>query len=148
MFKQSGEGEYEANSESGVRHLFRLAHYAFQDTLDGEGVFHHHVIETADDDTVAYEAGRELMYEFMARYLAGVYEKEEYDLDRSPGHEALLDVLELATARARAGETDFSVDELDRAEVEVLDEDADEAGDEEAGGEEGGDESEGPPRDG
>jgi hypothetical protein len=139
MFKQSGEGEYEANAESGVRHLFRLAHYEFQDTLDGEGVFHHHVIETADDDTVAYEAGRELMYEFMARYLAGVYEKEEYEMDRSPGHEALLDVLELATARARAGETDFSVDELDRAEVEVLDEDGDDGeGDEAEGGEAGG----------
>ena len=122
MFKQSTDEEYEANSESGVRHLFTLAHYAFQDTLDGEGAFHHHVIETADDDTVVYEAGRELMYEFMARYLAGVYEKDEYRLDRSPGHEALLDVLELAAARARAGETDFSVDELDRAEVEVMDE--------------------------
>jgi len=137
MFKLSGDGEYEANSESGVRHLFRLAHYQFQDTLDGEGIFHHHVIETADDDTVAYEAGRELMYEFMARYLAGVYEKEEYEMDRSPGHEALLDVLELATARARAGETDFSVDELDRAEVEVLD-DEDEGEDEDGGGDGGG----------
>jgi hypothetical protein len=136
MFKLSSGDEYDAHSAGGVRHLFALGHFAFQDTLDDEGQFHHFAVETAegddDDDPVPYEVGQELMYEFMARYLAGVYEKEEYDLDHSPGHHALLDVLEIAAARARAGETDFTVDELDHSEVEVLDE-SDEDEDEEDG---------------
>jgi hypothetical protein len=136
MFKLSTDDEHAVHSQGGVRHLFALGHFAFQDTLDDEGDFHHFVVETAaDDERVRYEVGQDLMYEFMARYLAGVYEKEEYRLERSPGHDALLDVLEMAAARARAGETEFTVDELDHAEVEVLDE-----GDEEEGGEEPDDE--------
>jgi len=53
------------------------------------------------------------MYEFMARYLAGEYEKSEYELERSPAQEALLDTLEIAAARARSGETEREFDDLD-----------------------------------
>jgi hypothetical protein len=63
-----------------------------------------------------YETDRETMYELMARYLAGEYEKAEYEMERSPAHEALLDTLEIAAARARAGETEFSFDDLGVAE--------------------------------
>lgn len=124
MFKKSPDGDYEALSEGGVRHLFKLGPYEFHDTLDDDGAFHHFVLESAqgDADTAAYEVDWETMYEFMARYLAGEYEKAEYRMERSPGHDALLDMLEIAAARARAGETEFSLEDLERGETEVLDE--------------------------
>lgn len=125
MFQQCSEDHYAACSESGVRHLFRLGQYQFQDTLDDEGDLHHFVLETTgdSDETLRYEVDYATMYELMARFLAGEYEKEQYHLDRSPGHEALADALEMATARARAGETEFDFDDLDRGEVEVIDPD-------------------------
>lgn len=123
MFKKSPDGDYEALSEGGVRHLFKLGPYEFHDTLDDDGDFHHFVLESAagDADTSAYEVDWGTMYEFMARYLAGEYEKTEYRMERSPGHDALLDMLEIAAARARAGETEFSLEDLERGETEVLD---------------------------
>jgi hypothetical protein len=81
---------------------------------------HHFVVESpgarAEADAPVYEIDRETMYELMARYLAGEYEKVEYDMERSPAHEALLDTLEIATARARSGESEFSFDDLGVAE--------------------------------
>ena len=123
MFRKSSDEEYETESTGGVRHLFRLGNYEFHDTLDDDGRFHHFVLEQArgdDDEAAPYEVDTETMYEFMARYLAGEYEKAEYRMERSPGHDALLDVLELATARARSGETEFSLDDLERGETEIL----------------------------
>lgn len=128
MFRKSPDGDYQDLSEGGVRHLFRLGPFEFHDTLDADGTFHHFVLEGApgEDDAEerpAYEVDQETMYELMARFLAGEYEKAEYRMERSPGHDALLDLLEMATARARAGETEFSFDDLERGETEVLDED-------------------------
>lgn len=119
--------EYETHAEGGVRHLFRLGQYEFHDTIDGDEHHHHYVVEadTGGEDPPAYEVDRETMYEFMARFLAGTYELDEYDLEQSPGHNAMLDVLEIATARARAGETEFSWEEFDSPENEVLDDDLD-----------------------
>lgn len=122
MFRKSADGAYETDSTGGVRHLFRLGPYEFHDTLDDDGSFHHYVLETTQGDGAAYEVDRETMYEFMARFLGGEYEKAEYKMERSPGHDALLDVLEMATARARAGETEFSLEDMERGETEVLDE--------------------------
>lgn len=126
MFRLSSEEEYQEASEGGTRHLFALGYFEFHDTLDGEGRLRHFVLETGDDAGV-FEAGREVMYEFMARYLAGLYEKEEYEMERSPAHEALLDNLELAAARARSGEADFSLDDLEAADLyEELEEESEE----------------------
>lgn len=127
MFRHTSEDEYQSHSEGGVRHLFELGPYRFQDTAGSEGDLHHCILESAEGrDQATYEVDRDTMYEFMARYLAGEYEIREYNLDRSPAHDALLDVLELATARARSGESDFSWDEFDPGETEVLDVDSDE----------------------
>ena len=122
MFRKSPDGDYDDLSENGVRHLFRLGPYEFHDTLDEDGTLHHFLLEgAAGGERTAYEVDGETMRELMARYLAGEYEKAEYDLERSPGHDALLDQLEIGTARARAGETDFTFDDLDHEETEVLD---------------------------
>lgn len=120
MFRQRSAEEYEVGSEGGIRHLFAIGPYEFQDTIGGEDDTHHFVLEAAGDDPGIYEVDRPTMYEFMARFLAGVYEMEEYDLDRSPGHDALLDMLEMVTARARAGESAFSWDEFDHGDSELL----------------------------
>lgn len=120
MFRQSSEDEYESGSEGGRRFLFGLDHFEFHDTLDAAGVMHHFVVEAGEGEEgpAVYEADQPTMYEFMARYLAGEYEKEEYEMERSPAHEALLDLLELATAQARNGETGFSFEELEEAGYE------------------------------
>lgn len=126
MFRERSEDEYERGSEGGRRHLFALAGFTFQDALDAEGRMRHFVLEAereGEDDARPYEADRATMYELMARYLAGEYEKAEYGMERSPAHEALLDLLEIATARARSGDGDFSLDELEGA---GLDEEEDE----------------------
>lgn len=128
MFKESSTRHYETGAEGGVRHLFDLGGYLFQDTLDAEDGFHHFIVETEPGDVgpSVYEVDRETMYEFMARFLAGEHELEEYELERSPAHEALLDVLEIATARARSGESEFSWEEFDQSETEVRTENDDE----------------------
>ncbi|HET6231403.1 MAG TPA: hypothetical protein VFE05_15120 [Longimicrobiaceae bacterium] len=132
MFKQSSGAEFEEQSEGGTRYLFSLDHFDFTDALGDGGAMRHFVVHTGatEDDASYFEADQATMYEFMARYLAGEYEKNEYGMTRSPAHEALLDTLEIAAARARAGESDFALDDLD-----VSDE-LDEAGwdDEDAGG--------------
>jgi hypothetical protein len=122
MMKSRSHEEYQADTETGMRHLFRLGQYAFEDTLDAEDHFHHYILDgpASGADTSAYEVDRDSMYEFMARFLAGVYELEEYDLEQSPSHNALLDVLEIATARARAGETEFSWEDFDSPENELM----------------------------
>ncbi|MBV9773752.1 MAG: hypothetical protein JO040_07375, partial [Gemmatimonadetes bacterium] len=74
--------------------------------------------EAEEDEPRVYETDPATMYEFMARYLAGEYEKEEYEMERSPAQEALLDALELATARARSGDTDFAFDDLDEGDYD------------------------------
>lgn len=115
MFQPLSHDEADQKSEGGTRPLFTLGHYEFRDSLDGDGNLHHFVLdssETTDEPTV-YETNRRTMYEFMARYLAGEYEKSEYDLERSPAQEALLDTLEIAAARARSGETDWEFEDLD-----------------------------------
>jgi hypothetical protein len=126
MFRLSSEEQYGEKSQSGVRHLFSLGPFAFQDTLDAEEGLHHFLLEGGEspDGTVVYEVDEATMYEFMARFLAGEFEKREYQLERSPGHEALLDLLEIASARARGGETDFTVDELDEGVDEIIDEES------------------------
>jgi hypothetical protein len=127
MFRTSSEEQYGEKSQSGVRHLFSLGPFAFQDTLDEAEELHHFLLAAGEEDdaeTIVYEVDQPTMYEFMARFLAGEYEKREYELDRSPGHEALLDLLEIASARARSGETDFSIDELDAGVDEIIDEEA------------------------
>jgi len=123
MFRKSPDGDFEDLSEGGIRPLFRLGPFEFQDTLDEGGKFHHFVREGTEDDDErpTYEVDSDTMRELMARYLAGEYEKEEYELERSPGHDALLDLLEMATARARAGETELSFEDLDHEETEVFD---------------------------
>lgn len=122
MFRLRNVTEYETGSEAGVRHLFRLGSYEFQDTLDEDETYHRFILDSSNEETglVVYEVDTDTMYEFMARYLAGVYEKTEYRMEQSPGHAALLDLLEIATARARAGEDDFNLDEITRGETEVL----------------------------
>ena len=122
MFKQSTQEAYQARSQAGVRHLFGLGPYEFHDTINDDGHFHHFILETGSTDESVYEVDRETMYEFMARFLAGEYEIDEYELEHSPGHDALLDVLELATARARSGESDFSWEEFDPGAMEVMEE--------------------------
>ena len=145
MFRLRDVEAYEAGSEAGVRHLFRVGSYEFQDTLDEEETFHRFILDSSNEETglVVYEVDTETMYEFMARYLAGVYEKAEYGMEQSPGHAALLDLLEIATARARAGETEFNLDEITRGETEVLG-DAEETDEDwwEDGGDDDGDEEE------
>ena len=130
MLRQRSEEEYDADREGGVRHLFRLGQYEFQDTMDGEEKFHHYILEHAggSDEIPRYEVDRETMYEFMARFLAGTHEMEEYKMERSPAHDTLLDVLEIAAARARSGEGEFSWEEFDRVENEVIDEEEGEEG--------------------
>jgi hypothetical protein len=128
MFELSSEDLHQERAQAGVRHLFRIGNFTFEDTVDEAGGMHHFVRASGDPegDVAFYEADRYTMYEFLARYLAGEYEKQEYDMDRSPGHAALLDLLELATARARAGESDFSIDELDEGINEDMDDDEEE----------------------
>jgi hypothetical protein len=126
MFRKSSEDEHEQKSQGGTRYLFALGHFECHDAMDGEGELHHFVVETggATTDDPVYETDRVTMYELMARYLAGEYEKREYEMERSPAHEALLDMLEIAAARARAGESEFSFDDLGVAEDwDELDED-------------------------
>ena len=120
MFKQCTEDEYAQGSEGGTRYLFALDGFEFHDTMDEEGRLHHFVLESGEDEEepAIYEADQPTMYELMARYLAGEYEKEAYELERSPAHEALLDLLELATARSRSGDSGFSLDELEEGEYE------------------------------
>jgi hypothetical protein len=127
MFRRISEREYEERSAGGVRHLFRIDHFVLQDGLDDEGALHHCVIESGDDGDAAgwYLADRATMYEFLARYLAGEYEKKEYELARSPAHETLLDILEEAAARARSGETDFDITEIEEGEPLELEDGSD-----------------------
>ena len=117
MFRLSSESEHETRSQGGTRYLFALGHYECHDTMDGEGELHHFVVDTGGDgaESPVYETDRATMYELMARYLAGEYEKREYRLERSPAQDALLDTLEIAAARARGGETTFVFDDLDAA---------------------------------
>jgi len=126
MFRKTAEEAYEELASAGTRPLFAVGHFGFEDTMDGGGRFHHFVVEHGEDEDLYYEADQAVMYELVARYLAGEYEKKAYELDYSPGHHALLDLLELAAARARAGETDFDLAELDGVAEEVLDEDEEE----------------------
>lgn len=121
MFKLRSDDEYAAAAEGGIRNLFTLGPYEFHDTVDTESVMHHFIVEPADEDGPGvYEVDHPTMYEFMARYVAGVYEMEEYELEHSPGHDELLDVLEMATARARAGESRFTWEEFDKGDTELL----------------------------
>ncbi len=127
MFRERSPEEYEQLASAGVRHLFSLGDFRFHDTMDGEGTRHHFVTESNGEEPEEhhYEMDTPVTYEFMARFLAGEHELHEYEMDRSPAHDELLDILEIITARARAGESDFSWDEFDPAETEVLDEPAD-----------------------
>jgi len=140
MFRQSSETEYEGRSVGGSRHLFAIDSYEFFDVLDEEGKLHHFIIEHGDDEEgpAVYQTDRANMYEFMARFLAGEYEKREYELQNSPAHGALLDGLELALAAARSGQTGFSFDDLEWDEDEEDDQDEEdfemEGGDEAADG--------------
>lgn len=131
MLRLRTEEEYEATASGGIRHLFTLGQYDFQDTMDDDDLLHHFIREQPGEgeESRSYEVDRETMYEFMARYLAGLYELEEYDLDQSPSHLSLLDVLEIATARSRAGESEFSWDAFDQVEPEVIDDDGGDADD-------------------
>lgn len=129
MFKQRSEQEYETGSNGGVRHLFSIGPYEFHDTMNEEGSLHHFILDPGEDDGPGiYEVDQPTMYEFMARFLAGHYEIEKYHLEHSPGHDALLDVLEMASARARAGESGFSWDEFDHGDTELLNNDEPDAG--------------------
>jgi hypothetical protein len=118
MFRLSSPDEFEQASEAGTRFLFALGHFEFRDALDAEGELHHFVLDASDEaeEPTVFEADRLAMYEFMARFLAGEYEKREYRLERSPAQDALLDTLEIAAARARAGEETFVFDDLDGVE--------------------------------
>ena len=128
MFRLSTADEYEANSTEGTRHLFALDNFQFRDTLDDAGRLHPYIVEAAGGEDALYEVDAGSMYELMARYLAGVYEIVEYDLETSPAHDALLDLLEFATARARTGDGDFTLHDVEAE---------DSAGDEEEPEEEG-----------
>jgi hypothetical protein len=122
MFRRCTDEQAEERSSAGARPLFRVGSFVFQDSMDGDGRLHHLVVED-DEEGGVYEADQATMYELVARYLAGEYEKEAYDLEHSPAHHALLDLLELAAARARGGEWDFTVSDLDdSAEDPHLDE--------------------------
>lgn len=118
MFRAISEEEWEAKSEGGTRHLFKLGHFEFRDSLSADGDLLHFVSDFGDTEegSVTFEVDQFTMYEFMARYLAGEYEKREYDLERSPAQDALLDTLEIAAARARSGDTDFEFEDLDVAQ--------------------------------
>ncbi len=119
MFRKCSEEEFERASEAGTRHLFALGHFEFRDALDGEGELHHFVLDSSEKDARGiFEADQLAMYEFMARFLAGEYEKRQYHLERSPAQDALLDTLEMAAARARSGESTFVFDDLDWEEEE------------------------------
>jgi hypothetical protein len=120
MFRLSSETEYEGRSEGGIRHLFALDSFAFYDALDEDDQVRQFVLERSEEggDPGIYETDKATMYEFMARYLAGEYEKREYRLEHSPTHAALLDALEIALARARSGETEFSFEDLDELDFE------------------------------
>lgn len=129
MFRLSTEAEHEELSEGGTRYLFRLDHFEFRDTLDGHGYLRFFVVEQGEPAPSYYETDQEAMYEFMARYLAGLFEKTHYEMERSPTHAALMDVMELATARARSGDPGFSFEEADPLDGE---DDADELEDDDA----------------
>ena len=120
MFRPLTDDAYEAISSAGTRPLCTVGPFVFQDALDEAGALHHVVLEHGEEDA-AYKADQATMYELLARYLAGEYEKEAYELDQSPAHHTLLDLLELAGARARSGDTEFSLSELDGAAEELLD---------------------------
>lgn len=121
MFRLRSEENYQEGSEGGVRNLFSLGPYEFHDTMGREGELHHYIVEpAADEGPGIYEVDRQTMYEFMARFLAGHYELKEYHLEHSRGHDELLDVLEMVTARARAGESGFSWEEFDNGDTELL----------------------------
>lgn len=125
MFRQSSGSESEGRSEGGMRHLFTLDHFEFFDSLDESDELHHFVVEHHEDEDQeanVYETDQATMYEFMARYLAGEYEKKEFELQHSPAHGALLDALEMAMVRARAGETEFSLDELEEIDFDFEEE--------------------------
>ena len=128
MLRACPEDEYLAHSSGGVRRLCRLGQYQLTDGMDDEGRMRHFVLDGREEGASpdAYEVDRETMYELVARYLAGTLELSEYGMERSPGHDALLDMLEIATARARSGETEFSWEEFDNAEHEVRDADDEE----------------------
>jgi hypothetical protein len=137
MFRQISDSDFEEMSAGGVRHLARIDHFRLQDVLDDGGELRHCLLELNEEgeEQAAFLADQPTMYEFLARYLAGEWEKREYRLTRSPAHDTLLDMLEMATARARAGDTDFVVDDLVEDEEEFGVEEF-EVGEEEA--EEGG----------
>lgn len=118
MFQRIPADQSDAKAEGGTRHLFTLGHFQFRDSLDGQGELHHFVLDSseADGGAAVFEADQLTMYEFMARYLAGEYEKREYGLERSPAQDALLDTLEIAAARARSGDVDFAFEDLDVAQ--------------------------------
>jgi hypothetical protein len=119
MFATASEAEYEEIAEGGRRFLFDLARFEFADVRDGDGTLRHVVVERTDDGEAAiYRVDRDLMYEFLARYLAGEYEKREYRMDLSPAHQTLLDALEMAAARARAGDPSFDAGEMNALELE------------------------------
>lgn len=121
MFRERSEQHYQDGSEGGVRNLFTLGPYEFHDTMNAEGELHHFIVEpVSDEGTGIYEVDQPTMYEFMARFLAGHYEMKEYQLEHSPAHDSLLDVLEMVTARARGGESGFSWDEFDPGDTELL----------------------------
>lgn len=121
MFRTTSISEYDERAEGGIRPLFALGPYDFHDAMDAEGEFHHFVVEpgeSEEDEPLVYEVDLASMYELMARFLAGEYEKAEYGMERSPAHDALLDLLELATARARSGDSGFTLDALEDVEYE------------------------------
>lgn len=122
MFSHVSEEAYDSGSEGGTRYLFGMNHYEFHDTLDEDGLPRHFVLEYDEHDTRFYEVDRTSMYECMARYLAGEYEKREYEMEESPTHAALLDLLELATAKARMGDSDFTLDDIAQEELDEDDE--------------------------
>lgn len=119
MFRKCSETEFDELSEGGTRYLFQLDNFDFRDTLDGEGYLHFVVVEESDGDPTFYEADQEVMYEFMARYLAGEYEKIHYEMELSPTHAALLDVMEMASARARSGDPSFTFDQVVEDQDEI-----------------------------
>jgi hypothetical protein len=125
MFRQTTGPDLDGRSEGGTRHLFKLDSFEFFDTLGEADELHHFVVEHhEEEDSDVYETDQATMYEFMARYLAGEYEKREFKLQHSPAHGALLDALELAMARARAGESEFSLDELEEIDFDFESEEA------------------------
>ncbi len=128
MFQPIAEHEADEKAEGGTRHLFTLGHFEFRDSLDGEGQLHHFVADSSEADVQVFETDPLTMYECMARFLAGEYEKREYAMQRSPAQDGLLDTLEIAAARARSGDTDFVFDDLEVAQEldEIEDDPADE----------------------